>query len=234
MRIPFNNSWIFNGAFEDLPAGETVRIPHTVTVTPYDYFDESVYQKISGYQKEFEYPAEADGKRIFIVFNGIAHQATVYVNGVEVASHNCGYTAFEAEITDVIRKDSGNTVKVRVDSNETLNIPPFGFVIDYMTYGGIYREVYLDIRPDNYISDVFVKAGADGVLDAAVTFSKSSAPYSIILNEKATGKTVFTADGISDPHFVSSRIEGIRIWDIDDPFLSLLAAAGPSCFPYVL
>ena len=219
MRIPFNNSWIFNGAFEDLPAGETVRIPHTVTVTPYDYFDESVYQKISGYQKEFEYPAEADGKRIFIVFNGIAHQATVYVNGVEVASHNCGYTAFEAEITDVIRKDSGNTVKVRVDSNETLNIPPFGFVIDYMTYGGIYREVYLDIRPDNYISDVFVKAGADGVLDAAVTFSKSSAPYSIILNEKATGKTVFTADGISDPHFVSSRIKGIRIWDIDDPFL---------------
>ena len=58
MKIPFNNDWIFNDDFNALPEGASVRIPHTVAVTPYDYFDESIYQKISGYQKEFEYPAE--------------------------------------------------------------------------------------------------------------------------------------------------------------------------------
>ena len=42
MKIPFNNVWIYNDIFEDLPKGETVRIPHTVSVTPYNYFDESV------------------------------------------------------------------------------------------------------------------------------------------------------------------------------------------------
>ena len=117
MKIPFNNDWIYNDYFGSLPSGETVRIPHTVAVTPYDYFDESIYQKISGYQKEFDLPDEASGKRVFLVFNGIAHQATVFVNGKEEASHNCGYTAFEVEITDVVKK-SRNTVKVRVDSNE--------------------------------------------------------------------------------------------------------------------
>lgn len=219
MKIPFNNDWIYNDKYENLPDGVKIRIPHTVAVTPYNYFDESVYQKISGYQKVFTYPEDAEGKRIFLVFNGVAHQAVVYVNDIEVASHNCGYTAFEADITDVVKKDSENTVKVRVDSNETLNIPPFGFVIDYMTYGGIYREVYLDIRPENYISDVFARAGADGTLSVDVSFAKTNTPYAIILKEKVSGKEVFTIKDITDPHFSSDPIKDIRKWNLDDPFL---------------
>lgn len=219
MKIPFNNVWIYNDIFEDLPKGETVRIPHTVSVTPYNYFDESVYQKISGYQKEFTYPEAAEGKRVFLVFNGVAHQATVYVNDIEVASHSCGYTAFKTDITDVVKKDSVNTVKVRVDSNETLNIPPFGFVIDYMTYGGIYREVYLDIRPENYISDVFARASADGKLDIDVSFAKTDIPYDLTLKEKSSGKEVFNVTNISDPHFSSDPIKDARLWNLDDPFL---------------
>lgn len=218
-RIAFNNGWTYNDSFENLPDGINVRIPHTVAVTPYNYFDESIYQKISGYQKEFDYPGEADGKRVFIVFQGAAHQTTVYVNDSEVANHSCGYTSFEADITDVLKKNTINVVKVRVDSNETLNIPPFGFVIDYMTYGGIYREVYLDIRPENFISDVFAKAGANGILDLDVTFSKTPVPYSITLKEKSSGKVVFSAANISETHYVSTRIDGIRKWDIEDPFL---------------
>ena len=219
MKIPFNNGWTFNRNFENLPEGESVRIPHTVAVTPFNYFDESVYQMISGYQKDFDYPENAEGRRIFIVFNGVAHQATVYINGSEVITHSCGYTAFEADITKYLKKDSKNTVKVKVDSNETLNIPPFGYVIDYMTYGGIYREVFLETRPENYISDVFAKASASGILDIDVTLSSEPVPYNITLSEKASGKEVFTAENISDMHYASDKIEGIRTWNIDDPFL---------------
>lgn len=46
---------------------------------------------------------------------------------------------------------------MRVDSNENLNVPPFGFVIDYMTYGGIYRDVYLEINEESYLADIFLK-----------------------------------------------------------------------------
>ncbi|WP_034448943.1 glycoside hydrolase family 2 protein [Butyrivibrio sp. AE2032] len=219
MKIPFNNDWIYNDDFNALPEGASVRIPHTVAVTPYDYFDESIYQKISGYQKDFELPDGAYGKKIFLVFDGVAHKATVYVNGKEIVTHNCGYTAFEADITDAVKLSGTNTVKVRVDSNETLNIPPFGYVIDYMTYGGIYREVRLEIRPENHISDVFARAGSDGILDIDVTFSKTDVPYSICLKEKASGNVVYTAENVTDTHFASGKIDGIRLWDTDDPFL---------------
>ena len=50
-----------------------------------------------------------------------------------------------------------NLLTVRVDSNETLDQPPFGFVIDYMTYGGIYRDVYLEVKNSIYIEDIFLK-----------------------------------------------------------------------------
>ena len=100
LKIPFNNDWIYNDVFESLPAGETVRLPHTVAVTPFNYFDETIYQKISGYRKVFEFPKEAEGKRVFIVFEGVAHKADVFVNGTEVVSHGSGYTSFEADVTE--------------------------------------------------------------------------------------------------------------------------------------
>ncbi len=218
LKIPFNNDWTYNDVFESLPSGETVRIPHTVAVTPFNYFDETIYQKISGYRKEFEFPEDAEGKRVFIVFEGVAHKAEVFVNGTEVVSHCSGYTAFEADITELLHKDEPNEVKVRVDSNETLNIPPFGFVIDYMTYGGIYREVYLDIRSEDYIKDVFARGSASGVLDSDIAFAKEAKKYSVCLREKDSGKVVFSKEEIADAH-LSCKIDGIHKWDIDDPFL---------------
>lgn len=50
------------------------------------------------------------------------------------------------DISGVLRYGEKNILVVKVDSREDLNIPPFGYVIDYMTYGGIYRDVYLDIK----------------------------------------------------------------------------------------
>ena len=227
LRIPFNNDWIFNSDYDRLPSGKPVRIPHTVTETPFDYFDESVYQMVSGYRKEFTVPEEAAGKRLFIVFEGAAHYATVFVNGREVISHGCGYTAFEAEITDHVSKDSVNEIRVRVDSRESLNIPPFGFVIDYMTCGGIYREVYLEVRDSNYIKDVFARGSADGILTADVTFAETFEKYSISLKEKSTGREVFAAEDIETEHFVSGKLPGIRRWDINDPFLYELTVKSP-------
>ena len=46
---------------------------------------------------------------------------------------------------------------MKLNSCEDLNVPPFGNVIDYMTYGGIYRDVYLDIKDEVYLDDVFIR-----------------------------------------------------------------------------
>ena len=165
MRIPLNNGWGFTESFTDelhrpdcaLPLKE-VRFPHTVKETPFHYFDEQSYQMVSGYRKEFIAPEEWEGKRILLTFEGVAHSALVYLNGTLAGEHHCGYTAFTVELTDFLQIGKKNVLVVQVDSRESQNIPPFGFVIDYMTYGGIYREAYLEVKQQTYLKDIYARA----------------------------------------------------------------------------
>lgn len=90
-------------------------------------------------------PLEYRGKRLFLQFDGAAHFAEVYLNGEKLAEHACGYTAFRVEITSAVRYGMENRLAVRLDTTENPAVPPFGFVLDYLAYGGLYREVWLDV-----------------------------------------------------------------------------------------
>jgi beta-galactosidase len=46
---------------------------------------------------------------------------------------------------------------VEVDSTERPDIPPFGGSIDYLTFGGIYRDVELRVVPQTHLAGVFAK-----------------------------------------------------------------------------
>lgn len=166
MRIYLNDGWAFQQNYDEhlkeqgyddsqLPR---VRLPHTVAETPLHYFDESIYQMVSGYRKVIKVPEEWRSRHVLLTVEAAAHMAWVYVNGKEAAVHKCGYTAFTVDIAPLLAPGTENVLAIKVDSRESLNIPPFGKVIDYMTYGGLYREVWLDIRESMYIEDVFVKA----------------------------------------------------------------------------
>ena len=126
---------------------------------------------VSGYARTLEVPEEWKGSVLLLTFEGAAHQATVFVNGTEAGSHYCGYTAFTVDISDLVKYGASNQIAVKLDSRENLDIPPFGFVIDYMTYGGIYRDVYLDVKPATYIKEVFIRTGKKSE-DIRVLFSE--------------------------------------------------------------
>lgn len=164
-RVYCNNDWFFTRKFDEALIKdryvsadlEQVRIPHTCKETPFHYFDEGIYQMVSGYRKEFEADSKWQEKEVFLTFDAVGHDAEVFLNGEKIGEHHCGYTAFTMNITKQLRFDEKNILAVKVDSRETLNVPPFGFVVDYMTYGGIYRDVYFDVYNPDYIADVFVK-----------------------------------------------------------------------------
>ena len=163
-RIYINRDWQFLKEYteellqaEYTGAYEMVQLPHTVAETPFHYFDESIYQGIAGYRKVFYVGPEWKEKKVVLTIEAAGHRAEVYCNGSKVAEHACGYTAFSVDLAPLLRFGEENVIVIRVDSRENLNQPPFGNVIDYMTYGGIYREVYLEILPKSYIEDVFVK-----------------------------------------------------------------------------
>ncbi len=145
--------------------GVKVRLPHTVRETPQHYAGPQDYEMVCGYRRQLKLPAGLQDKRVFLQFDGAAHLATVYVNGKECASHRCGYTAFRVEITD-FAVEGENSLAVKLDCTENGSIPPFGFVIDYLTYGGLYREAWLDIRSRDYIEDLFVFTPGLDLLEA--------------------------------------------------------------------
>ena len=160
-KIYINRHWKFNREYKDkyitepMEEAEDVTVPHTVAVTPLNYFDESDYQMLCCYQRTFEADASWKENVVILTFEAVAHEANVYVNGEHVAVHRSGYTAFSADISDVIRYDAENLITVKVDTRENLNQPPFGFVVDYMTYGGIYRDVYITVKDKVNMSEVF-------------------------------------------------------------------------------
>ena len=134
---------------------ETVRLPHTGTLLPYNYSEELDYQYISGYRKKLTLPPLEGGRRLFIHFDGAAQRGVLRFNGETLLEHRCGYTGFTAELTKYAREGE-NLLALELDSRESLDQPPFGNEIDYLTYQGIYRGCRLTLTGPSFLADLFV------------------------------------------------------------------------------
>lgn len=227
-KIFINDDWKFNPVFSmdtlsldfDDSGFENVRLPHTVVETPFNYFDESIYQMNCCYRKVIVPLDEWKNKRIVMVIEAAAHKAIVYINGNKLIEHNNGYTAIKVDLSDYLVFGRENVIVINVDSNESLNQPPFGNVIDYMTYGGIYREIYLEIFNENYIEDVFPKVTVinenEVFLDCELKFSNELS-FKQELYDINKNMIISFDEGIS-----KHNIKGIKLWDIDNPCLYYL------------
>ncbi|MBO4347543.1 MAG: glycoside hydrolase family 2 protein [Lachnospiraceae bacterium] len=231
-RIYLNNNWFFNDTFSDEMLKEdynfsnnvSVRIPHTVKETPLHYFDEHEYQKEAAYFKDLYVPAEWKDKDIFLTFDGVLHSCKVFLNLTEIGSHECGYTAFTIKLNDFVKYGENNVICVKANSREDQNIPPFGFVIDYMTYGGIYRDVYIDIKEKAHFEDVFVSGDMYGIVRLAVTATdeaKGMNVESTLISEwEEKDIDQFTYSPTSVKEIVrETKFENARLWNTQSPIL---------------
>jgi hypothetical protein len=133
------------------------------------YYDEDSGEKGS-YNYKFRVPEAWEGqRRVEIVFEGVAVETSVYVNGQALASapHAGGFYRFSYDVTDQLDYTGVNLLEVHVD-NDSPNHP--GLVAaeggDYWRYGGIYRPVYLQAKPTASIDYCAIDARADGSLRA--------------------------------------------------------------------
>ena len=134
-----------------------VTIPHTNVRLPWHSFDDKDYEFISIYRRHFRLPAGARGRRVFVDFEGVITASTLWLNGVRLGEYKGGFTPFSFELTQHIDWDGDNVLAVEVDSTERADIPPFGYEIDYLTFGGIYREVQLRLVSPTYIDNFFAQ-----------------------------------------------------------------------------
>ena len=222
--ISLCNDWEFTPEWSEAflkgeGAGEPVRLPHNVKELPLHYAGPEDYELVCGYRRKLAIPESCRGKRLFLQFDGAAHGADVYINGIHVGSHRCGYTAFRLEITDYARFGGEIDLAVKLDTRENPAIPPFGFVIDYLTYGGLYREVWLDLREESYITDVFVTTPAPDTLMAQVKVcgTYDAIRLSVLDGEQLLVEAVGSAkQRITDPE--------AQPWTVDAPKLYTLRA----------
>jgi beta-galactosidase len=163
--LPMNRKWRYSRTvvegghardFDD-SAFDRVVIPHTNIQLPWHGFDEKTYEFVSLYRRHFKLPPETRGKRVFVDFEGVMTASTVWINGTQLGEYKGGYTPFSFELTSHLDFDRENVLAVDVDSSERPDIPPFGYEIDYLTFGGIYREVSLRIVPATFIENIFVR-----------------------------------------------------------------------------
>ena len=231
-RVYLNDDWKFSEQFTEEMLGDgfdvgnmtPVRLPHTAKETPLHYFDESVYQMVSGYRRDVYIPEEWKGKRLLLTIDGAAHESEVYWNGKKIGEHHCGYTAFTMDISDDAVYGIRNTLVVKVDSRESVNIPPCGFVIDYMTYGGLYREVWLDIKEKTYLKDVFVRgdlSGDTGRLISEITADGSGENLSVRQKIRRCGESGYRLLGECEMNgtklVLDYTVESVLPWDTVHP-----------------
>jgi beta-galactosidase len=239
--LPMNRKWrysrtVVDGGHEkdfNDSGFDKVVIPHTNIRLPGHGFDEKTYQFVSLYRRRFKLPREARGKHVFADFEGVMTASTVWINGIRLGEYKGGYTPFSFELTAHLDFDGENVLAVDVDSTERADIPPFGYEIDYLTFGGIYREVSLRIVPSTFIENIFVRpkdvlSATPGVdVDCFVQHLEASKEALRVEVELLDGDRVVSkgaqkippSGAASEPvaHSVPlERLSGIKIWDLEN------------------
>ncbi len=101
-------------------------------------------------------------------------------------------------------------------------MPPFGFVLDYLAYGGLYREVWLDVRGADVIEDVFVTTPTLTRAEIALLPSPAAAPRRRVTLLDAAGAVCAMAEGDDNKYYVN--YSNARPWSLDEPNLYSIRA----------
>ena len=128
-------------------------------------FSDSYHEPVRGdYRHVFNVPAEWKGRRVFIVFDGVMTDASVKVNGQEAGPmHQGAFYRFKYDITQLVRFGEENKLEVSVvDQSSNASVNAAERMADYWIFGGIFRPVWLEAEPQQFVDRVAIDARADG------------------------------------------------------------------------
>lgn len=181
------------------------------------------------YKHKFKVPAEWQGKRISIVFEGVMTDTEVKMNGMSAGEmHQGGFYTFSYDITDKLNYGKNNELEVKVwkeSTNESVNAAERR--ADWWLFGGIYRPVYLKAVPETHIERIAVNATADGDLFAELHTQGLKPGYSVAVILTPVGGTQSIGRQVidlqtEDKQTIETRWQGIRTWDCENPNLYTL------------
>ncbi|WP_326793304.1 discoidin domain-containing protein [Streptomyces sp. NBC_00841] len=158
-----------------------VSIPHTMRLERKEPIIYNVFAGIGWYRRYFRMaPGEAD-RRVTIRFDGVQTNCIVYLNGEKLLEHHGGYLGFSVDVTDKLHWDRDNLLAVRVSNLDDPQTPPGKprEELGFLTYGGIYRSVTLQMTGRIYITDPLEadRVAGGGVF---VTYPRADAELAVV------------------------------------------------------
>lgn len=131
---------------------ETVSLPHTTRLEPRIVNDQ--WQGIAFYRRDIEAPQDWQGKVVLLRFEAAMNVAEVWLNGTQIGRHLGGYLPFTLDLTPHLRLGQSNRLLVRLDNRDNPITGPKPLKqLDFNSYGGLYREVRLLVKPAVHLTD---------------------------------------------------------------------------------
>ena len=171
---------------------------------------------VGWYRKTFSIPltpSQDGGTSCFIEFDGVYMNSTVYVNGQKVGFRPYGYSSFEYDITEYLKKGE-NIIAVRVDNSDQPNSR-------WYSGCGIYRHVWLTQTEHTHVAHwgTYVtsslsknnKTATFNVMVEVANKTKDTQITNILLD--VGGKEVAKSDGST------LQVKNPHLWTLDNPYI---------------
>lgn len=200
--------------------GRSVRVPFPPQAALAEYDSKTGTQFT--YEKSFSVPETFTKERVILHFGAVDQIAEVWVNDVFAGKHEDGYTAFSFDITESLKRNEENILRVKVTDTLSHDYPYGKQRKDrggmwYTPVSGIWKDVWMENVSANYIRDIRITPDLEGIdielnpAEGAGSLTGFKAIVSLE-NGEVQEETFTGANGriqIKNPH----------LWDTKDPYL---------------
>ncbi len=218
-----------NYCFDDGKKSDMVDIPEMESIDSRLFAGGCLPGSVAWYRKRFQIDKDCKNKRIYIHFDGVYRNSTVYVNQYFVGTHTSGYAGFYYDITDFVNIGGENLIAVRVDATEREGW--------WYEGGGIYRHTWLEIADSIHIepNGLFACATADLQNKSAVVemsygilnryFEEKHVRIEAEIKDDSgqviakAERTVAIGEWDRGQYSETMSIEHAQLWDLENPYL---------------
>lgn len=233
-RLDIPHDFVMEGDYTQKKVQGSImqKIPEMESMDSRHFAGGSLEGGVAWYRKRFDIPLKCEGKRIYIHFDGVYRDSTVYLNEYYIGRYESGYASFYYDITDFVNIGGENLMAVRVDAT--------GREGWWYEGGGIYRNVWLEIKEDISVAHngVFVYSDVDLEKKSAVLNiqteieNKRLADCDVTVEQiiydadekeiTRTENTFFSQAWDNTICRQNINLENVNLWDIENPYLYTL------------
>ncbi|NWJ51372.1 MAG: glycoside hydrolase family 2 [Bacteroidetes bacterium] len=192
----------------------------------YNYgHDKNKFDEQGLYKYRFDIPKSWKGNAVYIVFDGVMTDVEVKINGKLAGPiHQGGYYQFKYDITKLLKYGSKNILEATVSKvSADASVQRAELTGDYWVFGGIFRPVYLEMKPATHIDRIAIDARADGSFSADLFLSNIPSNTTLEAQiQTLTGENIgqpiqATASANQEKVTLKEKIEKPKQWSAEFP-----------------